>query len=77
MGTARTGQALVEIYRNEKDRSIRKAVIEGLFLQDNAEALVAIARKETDPEMRENIVQQLSLMTGSKVAMDYLMELLK
>lgn len=76
MGTAKTGQALVEIYNTEKDGAVRKAVVEGLFLQDNAEALVALARKETDPDMKRSIVEKLSLMR-SKAATDYLWELLK
>ena len=40
-------------------------------------ALVTLARKETDPDLKRNIVEKLSLMQGSKAAMDYLMELLK
>jgi len=44
-------------------------------VQGNAESLVAIARKETDIEMRKDLVQKLSLMK-SKVATDYLMEIL-
>jgi len=48
-----------------------------LFLQGHAEALVTLARKETDPALKRSIVEKLSLISGSKVAMDYLMELLK
>jgi HEAT repeat protein len=76
MGTKRTGRALVEIYNTQKESAVRKAVIEGLFIQDNAQALVDLARKESDPAMKKEIVQKLSLMR-SKVAVDYLMELLK
>ena len=76
MGERKTGAALVEIYNSDKDPAIRKAVIEGLFLQNNAEALVALARKESDPQLKRAIVERLSLMR-SKVATDYLMELLK
>ncbi len=76
MGTARTGQALVDIYNSDKDPSVRKAVLDGLFIQENADALVALARKESDPEMKRRIVEKLSLM-HSKAATDYLMELLK
>lgn len=76
MGTKRTGTALVEIYNTEKDPGVRKAVIEGLFLQDNAQAMVDLARRENDPAMKRAIVEKLSLMR-SKVAVDYLMELLK
>lgn len=76
MGAAKTGQALVEIYNGDKDPAVRKAVIQGLFIQNNAEALVAIARKETSPEMKRSIVEKLSLMR-SPAATEYLMELLK
>jgi HEAT repeat protein len=75
MGSRRTGDALVEIYTSGKDAEIRKAVVQGLFIQNNAESLVAIARKENDPAMRREIVSKLSLMR-SKVAMDYLMEII-
>lgn len=77
MGRERTGSTLVEMYAADRDPGVRKAVIEGLFLQGHAEALVALARKEADPVLKRNIVEKLSLMQGSKPAMDYLMELLK
>lgn len=76
MGANKTGQALNDIYGSDKDPAVRKAVLDALFIQGNAEALVALARKESDPEMKRSIVEKLSLMR-SKVATDYLMELLK
>ena len=77
MGKEKTGATLVEIYGADGDAAVKKAAIEGLFLQSHAEALVTLARKETDPELKRRIVEKLSLMQGSKAAMDYLMELLK
>ena len=47
----------------------------GLFIQKNDVALVELARKETNAELKKEIVGRLSLMK-SKVALDYLMELL-
>jgi HEAT repeat protein len=76
IGRERTGSALAEIYASDKDPAIRKAVIEALFVQGNAESLVAIARKESDPTMRREIVGKLSIMQ-SKAATDYLMEILE
>ena len=35
-----------------------------------------MARRENDPKLKEDIVRRLSTMTKSKVALDYLMELL-
>ncbi len=75
MGSQRTSDALVTIYTRQTDPDIKRAAIEGLFIQNNAEALVSLARKESDRELQRRIVQQLSLMQ-SKVAIDYMMELL-
>ena len=75
MGSTRTGEALTALYAKEKDLETRKAIIQGFFHQNNAEQLVAIARKETDAQMRKELVRQLSMMR-SKVALDYLMEIL-
>ena len=37
MGTEKTGVALVAIYRSEKDLSLRRAALDGLFVQNNAQ----------------------------------------
>jgi len=76
MGRTKTGDALVGIYAKEQDAEIKRQVVNALFVQSNADSLVAIARKESDPAMKREMVQKLSLMTKSKVAMDYLMEIL-
>lgn len=72
----RTGDALTGIYAADKDVEIRKAVIQALFVQNNARALVDLARKETDPAMKKEIVRKLSVMRA-KEATDYLLEILK
>jgi HEAT repeat protein len=71
-----TAEALLSIYGSDQNPEIRRAVVNGLFLQNNARALVDLARAEKNVEMKKEIVQKLSLMK-SKEAMDYLMELLK
>lgn len=48
MGASKTGQALVDIYATDKDAGIRRAAVNGLFVQNNAEGLVGLARKERD-----------------------------
>ncbi len=75
MGPSRTRQALVDLYGRETNTPVRMAIINGLFLQSSAESLVAIARKETDQALKKELVRKLSQMR-SKVALDYLMELL-
>ena len=76
MGSAKSGDMLAALYAKEKDTAIKKEIINAFFLQNNAEQLVAMARKETDPAMRKDIVSRLSQMPRSKVALDYLMEIL-
>ena len=76
MSASKTGDALRAIYTADASPEIRKAVIEGLFIQNNATVLVALARAEKNAEMKKDIVSKLSLMK-SKEATDYLLELLK
>ncbi|MGE5243350.1 MAG: HEAT repeat domain-containing protein [Betaproteobacteria bacterium] len=76
MGADRTGEALQNIYASDPSPDIRRAALQGLFVQNNAHALVALARAEKNPEMKKAIVSTLSLM-HSKEATDYLLELLK
>ena len=76
MGASKTGDALRAIYTSDPNPDIRKAVVQGLFIQNNATMLVALARAEKNAEMKKDIVSKLSLMK-SKEATDYLLELLK
>jgi HEAT repeats len=74
----KTGQMLVDLYASDMNVDTRKAVIAALSSQDNAEGLVAIARKESSLELKTDIVRRLSSMAPkSKVAADYLMEIIK
>jgi HEAT repeat protein len=78
MKTEKTGSMLVEMYGSETDKDNRKAIISALGSQNNAEGLVAIARKETSLDLKTDIVRKLSDMAPhSKVAADYLMEVIK
>jgi hypothetical protein len=54
---------------------VRRAVINGLFVSNNAEQLVTLARKEQDPVMKKDMVSKLSNM-HSKAATDFLLEIL-
>jgi HEAT repeat protein len=69
-------QALPAIYAKETDRENKEAVLNALFIQNNAHALVAIARAEKDPELKKEAVSKLALM-HSQEGRDYLMELLQ
>ena len=76
MKRAGTSEALVSIYGSDQAADIRRAVVNALFLQNNAKALVDLARAEKNPEMKKEIVSKLSIMKSPE-ATAYLMELLK
>jgi len=74
----KTGQMLVDYYGTEQDVETKKQIISSLANQGNAEGLVAIARKEPTLSLKTDIVRKLSEMAPkSKVAADYLMEIIK
>ena len=75
-GRDRTGTILQDMYAKETTAEGKRTIIQALHAQNNPEGLVAVARRETDPKLKEEIVRRLSTMTKSKVALDYLMELL-
>ena len=76
VGRDRTGTVLQDMYAKETTPEAKRAIIQALHSQNNPEGLVAVARRENDPKLKEDIVRRLSTMTKSKVALDYLMELL-
>jgi HEAT repeat protein len=76
LGGGRTGPMLVSIYQSDPRADVREAVINALFVQNNARALVDLARNEKDKELKHDIVSKLSIM-HNKDATDYLMEFLR
>ena len=68
---AKQRAALTEIYDRDGDLGVRKEVIDGLFVQNNA-ALAAIARRNESGS--EGALEELSHMKSNAVA-DYLLEL--
>jgi hypothetical protein len=54
---------------------VRRAALQGLFLQQNDEALVEVARAEKDPAVRREAVRYLSLL-GSALSRELLSEIL-
>jgi hypothetical protein len=71
----RSNDTLVEVYKATSDPKIKKSVISGLFITQDAPRMVELARSEKDLELKRSIVSQLALM-NDKAATDYMMELL-
>ena len=76
MGGNGRSDVLVSIYKSDQDHGVKEAVLQALFLQQNAKPLVALARGETNPAMKKEIVSKLALI-HSKEATEYMMEILK
>jgi hypothetical protein len=74
-GGKRSNDTLVEVYKTTSDPKIKKSVISGLFITQDASRMVELARNEKDLELKRSIVSQLALM-NDKAATDYMMELL-
>ncbi|HVR41825.1 MAG TPA: HEAT repeat domain-containing protein [Thermoanaerobaculia bacterium] len=72
-GEKKTADTLVAIY--ESDPSIRREVIQALFVQDNGAALVRLGRNETDVELRKEILKKLGIMSSPE-GYEFLMEVL-
>jgi len=75
-GGGRDPNALMDLYRNESDASIKREIIQGLFIQQNAKGLIQLARQEKDPDLKKRIVSQLALI-HSKESTEYMLEILK
>jgi len=67
---------LMTIYSADRDKNVKRAIVEGFYSQGNVKAMVACARAERDPEMVRFIVGRLASMKSPE-ASDYLMEILK
>ncbi len=77
--TEKTGNTLVEMYSTETNKDAKMSIVSALANQNNDVGLVAVARKETkDIDLKREIVRRLAEMSSrSKVAADYLMEVIK
>ena len=75
VGGQQSKTLLLQMYGNEKDPEIKRSLIQGLFIQDDAHDLIQLARKESDRELRKYLVQQLSVM-DDREAKDYMLEIL-
>ena len=69
-------ETLVDIFKSDSNTSVKNAVLQALFLQQNGKALVELARAEKDPAMKQEIVNKMSLVRSKEVT-DYMMEVLK
>ncbi len=71
-----TGQVLFSIYEQDKDQSVRDAVLNAFALQQNGEALIELAKREKDPQMKKAIVNRMAIVPSKEVT-DYMIEILK
>jgi hypothetical protein len=79
LGTMRDPKVSAELaamYSSASDEQTKQAVMDALFINQDAKGLIEIARKETDPKMKRAVVERLSNMK-SREATDYMMEILK
>jgi HEAT repeat protein len=71
----KTATALISFYQNDPSPDIKEAVIDALFVQNNARALIDLSKQEKNKSLKREILQKLSVM-GNKEAVDYMLEIL-
>jgi HEAT repeat protein len=76
MGSAQGTEALLSLYRTEKDDNVRVAIIDAFSNSRNVKLLIDLAKNETNPGLKRRIVEQLSNAKSSE-ATDYFLEILK
>jgi HEAT repeat protein len=67
--------ALTKVYNSQADLSMKKKVINALFLHGAGKEMVALARKETNPQVKRELIQKMSLMSSPEIS-EYMMEIL-
>lgn len=72
---ASAAPSLIAIYQKNSDFETKKAVLEALFIANDAHDLVTLGRAEKDTSIKREIIGKLALM-HSKEATDYMMEIL-
>jgi hypothetical protein len=66
---------LTKVYGTQADLSVKKKVINALFLHGAGKEMVALARKETNPELKRELIQKMSIMNSPEIT-EYMMEIL-
>ena len=73
---SKTSTTLTALYTSATTTEEKKAVIEALFLQNNARALIDLSKKETNPQLRKEALRRLSLMNDEE-ALAYMLQILE
>jgi hypothetical protein len=66
----------MSLYASETTIEGKKAVIEALFLSNNARALIDLSKKETNPQLRKEALRKLSIMNDDE-ALEYMLQILE
>ncbi|HEX8618813.1 MAG TPA: HEAT repeat domain-containing protein [Thermoanaerobaculia bacterium] len=72
---SKTSPALLSLYAHETNADVKEAVIDALFLQNNARALIDLSRRETDKELKNRAIKKISLMQNDE-ALEYMLQIL-
>lgn len=75
VGGKEVRSTLVQVYKTDSNPDMKRAAIEGLFVDDADADLIALARAETNPQLKRDLIEKLSVM-DSRAAKDYMLEIL-
>jgi hypothetical protein len=72
----RDSTVLLQIYNADSAIESKEAVIQALFLQNNARALIDLAKKEKNQQLRKAALKKLSIMNDEE-ALQYMLQILE
>ncbi len=71
-----TGATLLQLYNADSNVEVKEAVLNAMFLSNNAKALIDIAKREKNQELRRHALQKLSIMNDDE-ALEYMLQILE
>jgi HEAT repeat protein len=71
-----SGATLLQLYNSESSIDVKDAVLDAMFLSNNAKALIDIAKREKNPALRKEALQKLSIMNDDE-ALEYMLQILE
>ncbi len=62
MGGPENRQIILDIYKSSNDSSVKRSILQSMFVGGDSDRLIEIARGEKDPELRKAAIRNLGMM---------------
>ena len=62
MGGQENRQIILDIYKSSNDISVKRSILQSMFVGGDADKLIELAKNEKDPELRKTAIRNLGMM---------------